>query len=307
MDFIDYYKVLGIAKTATADDIKKSYRKLARQNHPDVNPDNADAHKKFQQINEANEVLSDPDKRKKYDKYGKDWKDGEAREKAQREYGQSFGGGNPFGGQGFGGRQGFGGGEYEGGDFSDFFSSMFGGGGRSRQSGYRGQDVNATLRITFSQAFTTQKQTFTINGKNIRISIPAGIENGQVIKLKGHGNPGSNGGPAGDLFITFDMDNDTPYRRTGNDLYLDREIDLYTAVLGGDVIVDTMHGKLKLKVKPETQNNSRTRIKGKGYPIYKKDGQFGDLYITFQVLIPQNLDEKQKQLFTELQNLHKHG
>ncbi|MEO7446239.1 MAG: J domain-containing protein [Ferruginibacter sp.] len=303
MEFIDYYKVLGISKKATADEIKKAYRKMARQNHPDVNPGNSGANKKFQEINEANEVLSDPEKRKKYDKYGKDWQQGEAREKAQQEYAQSYGGSSPFGGG-----KGFGGGDFEGGDFSEFFSSMFGqGGGRQRQGRFRGQDVNATFNLPLSQGFTTQKQTFTINGKNIRITVPAGMENGQVIKLNGHGSPGSNGGPAGDLFITFDMQNDTPYRRKGNDLYLDAEIDLYTAVLGGDLVVDTLHGKLKLKIKPETQNNTRTRAKGKGYPVYKKDGQFGDLYITYQVKMPENLGEKEKELFSELQKLSKHG
>ena len=289
MEFIDYYKILGLPKTATTDEIKKTYRKLARQYHPDVNPNNTEANKKFQQINEANEVLSDPEKRKKYDKYGKDWQHGEAYEQQRQQQSQQYGGGGNSG-------------DFEGGDFSDFFASMFGGGGGGRQRNrkMRGQDLNATLQLNLSDAFKTHPQTITINGKNVRITIPAGIENGQVIKLRGYGNPGAGGGPAGDLFITFNIVNDTPYKRVGNDLQITEEIDLYTAVLGGDITLNTLHGKLKLKVKPETQNNTKTRIKGKGFPMYKSDEQFGDLYVTYTVKLPTGLTEKQKELFTEL-------
>lgn len=286
MEFIDYYKVLGIQKNATAEEIKKAYRKLARQYHPDTNQNDAGANKKFQQINEANEVLSDPEKRKKYDKYGKDWQHGDAYEQQarQQQYRST---------QFDGGFEGF---ENEGG-FSDFFSSMFGGG---RSSKRKGQDINATFQMNLSDAFKTHPQTITVNGKNIRITIPAGVENGQVIKLRGYGQPGHNGGPAGDLFLTFQLYNDTAFRRTGNDLQLTQEIDLYTAMLGGDVQLDTLHGKLKLKVKPETQNNTKVKIKGKGFPLYKQEGHFGDLYITYSVRLPSNLTEQQKKLFEEL-------
>lgn len=294
MEFIDYYKVLGLQKTATADEIKKAYRKLARQYHPDTNPNDAGAHKKFQEINEANEVLSDADKRKKYDKYGKDWQHGEAYEqqaRQQQQYSQQFGGGG-------GNFSGF---ESEGG-FSDFFSSMFGGSrqGRGRQ---RGQDINATLSLNLTDAFKTHKQTITVNGKNIRITIPAGVENGQVIKLSGYGHPGANGGTAGDLFLTFKINNDTFFKRVGNDLQITQEIDLYTAVLGGDINLNTLHGKLKLKVKPETQNNTKIRVKGKGFPVYKLEENFGDLYVTYNVLLPTSLTEKEKELFGELKKL----
>ena len=298
MEFIDYYQVLGLTKTATLDAIKKAYRKLARQYHPDVNPNNPDAHKKFQQINEANEVLSDPEKRAKYDKYGKDWQHGEEYEK-QRQYQQQQYGGNPFGGQQFGG-------EFEGGDFSDFFSSMFGGGGSGRRTRgkARGQDLNASLSFNLSEVFTTQKQTITVHGKKVRITIPAGIENGQVIKLKGYGQAGENGGPAGDLYITFDIKNDTKFKRVAQDLHYTEEIDLYTAILGGEVTIDTLHGKLKLRVKPGTQNGAKTRIKGKGFPVYKVEDSFGDLYLTYQVQIPQHLSEKEIELFEELRKLY---
>jgi curved DNA-binding protein len=306
MDFVDYYKTLGVPKNASQEDIKKAYRKLARKFHPDVNPNDKEAHKKFQQINEANEVLSDPDKRKKYDQYGENWKHADQFEQARQQQQQGGGGFGGFGGGGFGN---FGGGEYtyssgDEGGFSDFFESLFGGGrGRRSQAKYRGQDYNAELQLTLTDAYTTHKQTLTINGKNVRITIPAGIENGQQIKLKGYGSSGANGGPNGDLFITFVITNNTGFKREGNDLYKTEDIDLYTALLGGEKTIDTLSGKIKLKVNPETQNGTKIRLKGKGFPVYKKEGQFGDLYITWNVKLPTNLTQKQKDLFTELSKL----
>jgi curved DNA-binding protein len=306
MDFVDYYKTLGVAKNASAEDIKKAYRKLARKLHPDVNPNDKEAHKKFQQINEANEVLSDPEKRKKYDQYGENWKHADQYEQARQQQQQAGGGFGGFGGGGFGD---FGGGEYtysggEEGGFSDFFESLFGGArGRRSQAKYRGQDYNAELQLSLSDAYTTHKQTLTINGKNVRITIPAGVENGQQIKLKGYGSPGANGGPNGDLFITFAIKNNTAFRREGNDLYKNEDVDLYTALLGGEKTIDTLSGKIKLKVNPETQNGTKIRLKGKGFPVYKKEGQFGDLYITWEVKLPTHLTQKQKDLFTELSKL----
>ncbi len=294
MAFIDYYEILGVPKTATADDIKSAYRKLARKLHPDLNPNDKDAHKKFQQVNEANEVLSDPEKRKKYDTYGKDWEHGEAYEKARRSQQQSAGAGTQWSAG------------FDEDNFSDFFTSMFGGGGggsRSSNIKFRGQDYQAELRLPLSGAYTTHQQTLTVNGKNIRITIPAGIANGQVIKLKGHGGAGVSGGPAGDLFITFIINNDTGFRRDGDDLHLTVDLDLYTAVLGGEITIDTLGGKIKLKIKPETQNGIKTRLKGKGFPVYKKDGHFGDLFITYSIKLPVNLSEKEKELFTELSKL----
>ncbi len=300
MDFVDYYKTLGVSKTATQDEIKKGYRKLARKLHPDVNPNDKDAHKKFQQINEANEVLSDAEKRKQYDQYGKDWKHADQFEKAKQQQGRKGFSGSPFGG-------GSGDYTYTSGDdseFSDFFESLFGGSkSRRSQSKYRGQDFNAELHITLSDAAKTHKQTLTINGKNVRITIPAGVENGQVIRLKGYGSEGVNGGPNGDLLITFVMKNDTEFRRDGNDLHKNEEIDLYTALLGGEKTIDTISGKIKLKVSAGTQNGTKIRLKGKGFPIYKKEEEFGDLYVTWNVKLPTDLTEKQKELFTELSKL----
>jgi len=296
MEFIDYYKVLGIDKNATADDIKKAYRKLARKLHPDLNPNDKDAHKKFQQINEANEVLSDPEKRKKYDQYGKDWQHAEQFEQQRQQRRQNTRQEGSFSEQDFG----------DAGDFSSFFESMFGqssGRGGSSQAKFRGQDYNAELHLQLTDALNTHQQTLTVNGKNIRITIPAGIEDGQVIKLKGYGAPGVNGGPAGDLYITFQIADHPNFKRIGNDLHTTANIDLYTALLGGETTIDTLTGKVKLKVAPETQPGTKVRLKGKGFPVYKQEGQFGDLYVTYEIKLPTNLTDKQKALFTELSKL----
>jgi curved DNA-binding protein len=292
MDFVNYYTILGIDKSATPKDIKNAYRKLARKHHPDLNPNDKDANKNFQQINEANEVLSDPEKRKKYDQYGQDWKHADEFEKAKQYQGQSS---NAQGSR-YSGTQ-------SEGDFSDFFESMFGGAagaGRGRQVRYRGEDFNAELHLDLIDAFKTNKQTLTVNGKNIRITIPAGIENGQTIKITGHGGPGMNGGPNGDLYIAFSIANHPKFKRLGCNLYTTIDLDLYTAVLGGEITVETLNGKVKLKVKPETQNGSKIKLQGKGFPVYKKEGQFGDLFITYSIKVPTNLTDKQKELFTEL-------
>jgi curved DNA-binding protein len=295
MEFIDYYKILGVDKKASDDDIKKAYRKLARQYHPDLNPNDKEANKKFQQINEANEVLSDPEKRKKYDQYGNDWKHADQFEQA-RQQGQQPGGS----------WQGNFGGDFEEGDFSSFFESLFGNRGSKssgRQTKFRGQDINGEFQLNLTDAYTTHQQTFTVNGKNIRITIPAGVENGQKIKISGHGEPGINGGPNGDLYITFTIVNNTDFRRHGNDLYSSADIDLYTALLGGEITVDTLGGKVKLKVNPETQNGTRVRLKGKGFPLYKKDGGFGDLFVTYNVKMPHNLNDEQKELIRKLSKM----
>jgi curved DNA-binding protein len=291
MDFIDYYKILGVDKNATEEEIKKAYRKLARKLHPDLNPDDKQAHQKFQQVNEANEVLGDPEKRKKYDQYGKDWKHAEQFEQQRQSQRQ----------QGSAGQEYFGG-DY---DFSDFFSSMFGNESRSRNTKYRGQDYNAELKLNLRDILETHKQTLTVNGKNIRITIPAGIEDGQIIKLKGYGAPGVNGGPAGDLYIQFSILPDPHFKRLGNDLYTSARIGLYEAVLGGETTIETMTGKVKLKVNPGTQPGSKVRLKGKGVPVYKKEGEAGDLYVTYDVTLPTALSAEEEELFKKLRDLKK--
>ena len=288
MEFIDYYKILAIDKKASDEDIKKAYRKLARKLHPDLNPNDKEAQKKFQQINEANQVLSDPEKRKKYDEHGKDWQHAEHFEQQRKSQQQSgYAGGQHFSGD-------------VDGDFSSFFESMFGGQSRSSQTKFRGQDYSSELKLNLIDALETHQQTLTVNGKNIRITIPAGIENGQAIKLKGHGAPGANNGPPGDIYITFTIANHPHFKRIGNDLYTTVSIDLYTAILGGETTIDLLKGKVKLTVTPETQSGSKVRLKGKGFPVYKKEDEAGDLYVTYDVKLPTKLTEQQKVLFTEL-------
>ncbi|MGV8992951.1 MAG: DnaJ C-terminal domain-containing protein [Flavobacterium sp.] len=301
MDFIDYYKILEIQKTATEAEIKKAYRKLARKYHPDLNPNDKTAEAKFKSINEANEVLSNVENRKKYDKYGKDWQHADEFEKAG---GRPRSGGQQQQSGGFAGG-GFGGDFSDAGDFSDFFNSMYGGqgGGRRQSAKYRGQDLNAEFQLDLKSAFTTHKQTLTVNGKNIRITIPAGVENGQIIKIPNHGSPGANGGPNGDLYITFNIANDPKFKRDKSNLYSTHDLDLYTALLGGEVVVDTFDGQVKVKIAPETQTGTKVKLKGKGFPVYKKADQFGDLYVTFNVKLPTNLSDKQKELFREISKL----
>jgi curved DNA-binding protein len=307
MDFIDYYKLLELDKSASQADIKKAYRKLARKYHPDLNPNNKEAQLRFQQINEANEVLSDPEKRKKYDQYGKDWQHADAYEEAKKQ--QQASGGRAYSGGGFGGGQG--GYSYSGNfdddTFSDFFEEMFGSGARAHGSGrgrhFKGQDFNDELQLNLSDVYTSHKQTLTVNGKNIRLTIPAGVENGQTIKIKGHGGPGVQGGPKGDLYITFNIVNNTKFKREKENLFSNVSLDLYTALLGGELTVDTFAGKVKLKVKPETQTGTKVKLKGKGFPKYKKENQFGDLIITYDVKMPTNLSAREKELFQELQKL----
>lgn len=293
MNYIDYYKILELTNKATEKEIKSAYRKLARKYHPDLNPNNQEAERKFKEVNEANEVLSNPENRKKYDKYGKDWKRAEefekSRQRQQAHEGTHQRTSAPFGE----------------GDFSDFFESMFGGASRSQrqQVQFRGQDYHAELLLDLKDVYETHKRTLSINNKNIRITIPAGVMNEQEIKIKGHGGPGVNGGMQGDLYIKFVIENHSKFKRDKDDLYANIDLDMYTAILGGELMVDIFDGKVKIKVKPETQNNTKVKLKGKGFPVYKKEGQFGDLYITYQLKMPTSLTAKEKELFEELAKL----
>jgi len=290
MTFIDYYKILGVDKSATDEAIKKAYRKLARKYHPDLNPNDKKAEQKFKEINEANEVLSNSENRSKYDKYGKDWKHAEEFEKAKQQRS----------------RQGTSGDAFSESQYSDFFESMFGGGGFSGTRGdvrFRGRDLNAELILDIKEVYETHKRTLTINGRNIRLTIPAGVKNGQTIKIKGQGGEGVNDGPNGDLYISFVIKNNTNFKLDNSNLHTTVDLDLYLALLGGDITIDTFTGKAKMSVKPETENGTRVKLKGKGFPVYKKEGQFGDLYVTYQITTPKNLTEKEKALFKELSNL----
>ena len=293
MAYIDYYKILGIPNNASEQDIKKAYRKLARKHHPDLNPNDKEAEKKFKEINEANEVLSHAENRKKYDEYGEHWKHADDLKNTQQQqkqrqprYQTSE--------------------DFSGSDFSDFFESMFGhsaSDSQNRNVKFRGQDFNAELQLDIQDVYTAHKRTLAVNNKSIRITIPAGVENGQVIKIAGYGGQGANGGPNGDLFIHFSITNHTKFKRESDDLYLTADLDLYTALLGGELLVDTFDGKAKLTIKPETENGTKVKLKNKGFPKYKKEGAFGDLYITYNIKTPKNLTEKEKELLTELQKL----
>jgi len=302
VDYQDYYQTLGVGKTATKDQIKKAYRKLARQYHPDVNPNNPEAERKFKEINEANEVLSDDEKRRKYDQLGADWQRyqqaGAGRSSTGgggfdwSQYAQGDGGGDPFGGA----------------DFSDFFGSMFGGMGGSQGGSARprtGQDYQAELELSLEDAYQGGPRTLTVNGKSLRLTIQPGVEEGQVIRLRDQGGPGRNGGPAGSLYITLRIHPDARYSRTGSDLTMDVPISIYTALLGGEHTVETLSGPVKITIKPETQNGTRLRLRGKGFPVYRQAGQFGDLYLRLSLTLPQQLTDQEKILFRQLADLRK--
>ncbi len=271
MEYIDYYKVLGVDKNASNKEIKSAYRKLARKYHPDLNTGDKDAEKKFKEINEANEVLANEENRKKYDQYGKDWKHAEEIEKMKQQQGGSRAYGSDtsgFGGFGDFQNSGFGNGD----DFSDFFHSMFGrGGGTQGRTArkFKGQDYNAVLQLNLTDTLKSQQQVIDVNQQKLRITIPAGLENGQVIKIAGKGGPGHNGGPSGDLYIRFEIQNNTHFRREGANLHHSVHLDLYTALLGGEILVKTIDGQVKLKIKPETTNGSKVRLKGKECPYIK--------------------------------------
>lgn len=289
MEFIDYYTILGLDKKASTTDIKKAYRKLARKYHPDLNPGDKEAERKFKELNEANEVLSNSENRTKYDQYGQHWEHGEAYEQAQQQNARQQ--------RAYSQQQ-----RATGEDYSSFFESMFSG-GQQQQNTYRGQDYSTELHLDLMDVYTTHKRTLTVNGKNIRITIPAGVTNGQTIKIKNYGGKSPANGPKGDLFITFIINNNTTFHREEADLFVTQEIPLLTAVLGGSQLLKTIGGSVKLTVKPGTQNDAKVKLKGKGFPVYKQDGLFGDLYVTYKVLVPTSLSRKQQELYEELLKL----
>lgn len=311
MAFIDYYKVLGVDRSATQADIRKAFRRLAKQYHPDINANDPRAQERFQEINEANEVLSDPEKRKRYDEYGEHWAHAEEYEAQRRQYEQQYGGGQQygdfgsFGGFDFGGFGDFTRSEGNTGGFSDFFEQLFGGAGHrsTRQQPMRGTDYEAELHLTLHDAAETHKQVLNVNGKSIRVTIPAGVADGQRLKLRGHGGEAPQGGTRGDLYITFRIAPDNTFTRSGDDLYIRTALPLTTAVLGGEVNVPTLTGDVRMKVGAGTQPGGKMRLRGKGMPKYKKETERGDLIVTFDVHIPNTLTDEQRALYTRLQQL----
>lgn len=315
MQFRDYYQTLGVSKTAGQDEIKKAYRKLAREYHPDVNPDDPKSEEKFKEINEAYQVLSDQDKRQKYDRFGSQWKQyqqsggraedfdwsqwaaqgaqpgAQYRTVSQEEFEQMFGGGM--------------------GGFSDFFETLFGGMGGARpgqrttrqaraQNLSRGQDISHPVEVTLEEAFqgTTRILTYE-DGRRIEASIPPGVKTGSKIRLSGQGAEGGRG--AGDLYLKVTIKPHPKFRREGNDLRVTQPIDLFTAMLGGEVNVATIDREVKLTIPPGTDSGTIFRLSGLGMPVLGKSKKRGDLKVTVEIQVPKDLTAEQKKQLKELQ------
>ncbi|MFP4091190.1 MAG: DnaJ C-terminal domain-containing protein [Cyclobacteriaceae bacterium] len=310
MDYQDYYKILGVSKQATQEEIKKAYRKLAVKYHPDKNPDNPQAEAKFKEISEAYEVLKDPDKRSRYDELGANWK----------QYQQAEGQG--FDWSQFGGRSGRGSHVHfegdlndlfgQGGGFSDFFQQFFGGfGGSGSAAGAHGfhqasaaQDLRAEMAISLEEAYQGIEKVLNINGRKIRIRLKPGIEDGQTLRIKGQGETALPGGKRGDLYLSVTVNKHADFERKGHDLYTSVQVDVYKAILGGEVEVNTLKGKVKLKIPQGSQPGKLLRLKNMGMPHYDQPGTYGHLYVKIKVNLPEKLDQEEKALFQQLQQLY---
>lgn len=305
MDFKDYYKILGVERKASADEIKKAYRKLAVKFHPDKNPNNKQAEEKFKEINEAYEVLGNDEKRKKYDELGENWN--QYRQQGGQEGGfdwskwQNAGGGRQrtyTTGDDFG----------DAGDFSDFFENIFGGaqagrgGSRSRQP-RKGQDYEADLSISLEEAYSGTTRQLETDGEKLQIKIKPGVKEGQVLRLKEKGGHGMNNGPRGDVMIRVHVETHPLFERKGDDLYCDIPVELYTAVLGGKSLIHTLKGNIRIDISKETGSGKTLRLKGMGMPRFGKENEFGDLYAKVKIVVPKNLSEEEKDLFKKLASL----
>lgn len=316
MEYKDYYKILGVGKEASQEEIKKAYRKLARTYHPDVNPGDQAAEERFKEINEAHEVLSDPEKRKKYEQFGTQWRQYERAGGRPEDFnwgpwatqpGSGFGDGtytrtvSPeefeeiFGGSG---------------DFSDFFETLFGR-GRSRQSSYqprprRGRDSEHTAQITLEEAFHGATRTLEWEGgRRVEARIPRGVETGSRVRLAGQGEPGRSGGAAGDLYLRIEVMPHARFQREGDDLQVTMPVELYTLLLGGKVDVAGLDRTVKLTIPPETLNGKVFRLTGLGMPRLRNPDQRGDLYVTVEADLPRQLSQEEKDLLRQLQKMRK--
>jgi curved DNA-binding protein len=306
MTYKDYYRVLGVAETATQEEIRKAYRTLALKYHPDKAKGDKAAEEKFKDINEANEVLSDPEKRKKYDQFGKDWKHYQEAGAPSGQfdwskYATNTGSGayqmSPeefdamFAGQG------------EGSLFDLLFGDRGGQKRRRRTGAIRGEDFNAETTLSLEEAYFGSTRLISLDGQKIRVTIKPGIADEQLLRIAGKGGAGLNGGPNGDLYLTITIAPHPLFRREGNDLHCDLTIGLYTAMLGGKVEVNTLKGAVKVDVPKETPNGKLLRLRGLGMPVYGKKNEFGNLLARIDIQMPKHLSEKEVELFRKLAEL----
>jgi curved DNA-binding protein len=312
MDYRDYYKVLGVDKGASDKEIKRAYRRLARKYHPDVNPDDKRAEERFKELNEAYQVLSDPEKRQKYDHLGADWYryQQQGGRPSDFDWSRWSTGGAPGG---FRVHYGAPGAQPGGaGAFSEFFSRIFGGQGmggfdlRGAESPYmgqarsqRGQDIDHEVDISLYEAYHGTSRILEKEGRRLEVRIPAGARTGTRVRLKGEGGPGAMGGQTGDLHLVIRVREDAQYERKGDDLYVTAPVDMYTALLGGQTRVQTLSGPVMLTIKAGTQNGQTIRLRGKGMPVMRKEGEHGDLYATVHVVLPTELTERQVELLEQ--------
>ena len=325
MEYKDYYKILGVARDASQAEIKKKYRKLAAKYHPDKNPDDPSSEKKFKELGEANEVLKDPEKRKLYDKVGKDWKKYQQAGASADDFnwGQYTGQGGRQGNinfdEMFGGRQR--GGSAQGSTFSSFFETIFGGSGdpfggaqyqqgqyQSRAQNTRQQqqrDTVANIDVSLKDVLQGATKQFRVNGEKVNVKIPAGLEDGKKLKLKGKGHPVVPGGPKGDLYLKVNIKEGKGFEKRGKDIYQTVPIDIYTAILGGTLPVETLEGKVKLTIPEQTKNGASFRLKGRGLPSMNNGTLRGDYFVKTELTLPQNISSKEKKLFEELRSLQK--
>ena len=293
----DYYTILGVPKTASEAEVKRAYRKLARDKHPDRHPGDKKAEERFKDINEAYEVLGDPDKRRKYDQFGSRYQDWERMGGAPGGFGQQ--GGVRFDDLG----------DLEsmfGGSVSDVFSSLFGTGaarGRRTTTRTRGQDLEQNVEVSLEEAYHGAQVTFQKNGRSLEVKIPAGVKTGSKVRVVGEGGPGTGKAPNGDLYLVVHVREHDRFKRDGDDLVLELPVDLYTAVLGGDAQVRTLDGTLSLKIPPETQDGRTIKLRGQGMPHLRDPETHGDLLVKIHVRIPQGLSPEEKRLFAELARL----
>ena len=291
MEYKDYYKILEIDKKATPAEVKKAYRTLAKKNHPDKNLNDKKAEERFKLVNEANEVLGNAEKRKQYDELGENWQQNQQAQSQQRNSGQQYQSAN----------QGFGSGTE--GDFSDFFEQFFSQqrGGNSQQSrSQKGGDYETEMEISLEEAFLGTSRIIQLENEKLRVTTKPGAYTDQQLRIKNKGAKGSSDANRGDLFVRIRVTPHPKFIRKTDDLYQTISINLYDAVLGNDIIIETLSGKLKIKILAGTQNGKTIRLKGKGMPVYEKLGFFGNFYVVINIHIPEHLTEKQKALFEEL-------